>query len=35
MKKLAELSAKFIEIGKMYELTAKMKDMAAQNKTYY
>lgn len=35
MKKLEEISQKFLGIGKMYELTPKMKEMAAQNQTYY
>jgi 3-hydroxyacyl-CoA dehydrogenase/enoyl-CoA hydratase/3-hydroxybutyryl-CoA epimerase/enoyl-CoA isomerase len=35
MKKLEEISQKYVSIGKMYELTPKMKEMAAQNKTYY
>ncbi len=35
MKKLEEASKKYTGIGHMYELTPKMKEMAAQNKTYY
>lgn len=35
MKKLEETSQKFLSLGKIYELTPKMKEMAAQNKTYY
>lgn len=35
MKKLEELSAKYIELGNMYAMTEGMKVMAAENKTYY
>lgn len=35
LKKMEEISKKFTEIGTIYELTPKMKEMAAQNKTYY
>lgn len=34
-KKIQELSAKYSSLGKLYELTPTMKEMAAQNKTYY
>ena len=35
LKKLEELSAKYIELGQMYAITDGMKAMAAENKTYY
>ena len=35
LKKLEEESAKYLEIGKLYELTPFMKDLAKNNKTYY
>lgn len=35
MRKLAELSEKYKSIGHMYELTPFMKNLAAENKTYY
>jgi 3-hydroxyacyl-CoA dehydrogenase/enoyl-CoA hydratase/3-hydroxybutyryl-CoA epimerase/enoyl-CoA isomerase len=35
LAKLEEASKKFAALGKIYELTPKMKEMAAQNKTYY
>lgn len=34
-KKIQELSQKYSDLGKLYELTPTMKEMAAQNKTYY
>ena len=34
-KKIQEESAKYSSLGKLYELTPMMKEMAAQNKTYY
>jgi 3-hydroxyacyl-CoA dehydrogenase / enoyl-CoA hydratase / 3-hydroxybutyryl-CoA epimerase / enoyl-CoA isomerase len=35
LKKLEEESKKYLELGKLYELTPFMKELAAQNKTYY
>lgn len=35
LKKLEEESQKHLEIGKLYELTPFMKDLAKNNKTYY
>jgi len=35
LKNLDEASKKFLEIGKLYELTPFMKSLAAENKTYY
>ena len=35
LKNLDEVSKKYIELGKLYELTPFMKSMAAENKTYY
>lgn len=35
LKNLEEASMKYIELGKLYELTPFMKSMAAENKTYY
>ena len=35
LKKLEELSAKYIELGQMYAITDGMKSMAAESKTYY
>lgn len=35
LKKLNEESQKYLELGKLYELTPQMKQMAADNKTYY
>lgn len=35
LKTLEDASRKFVELGKIYELTPKMKEMASQNKTYY
>lgn len=35
LKKLEEESRKYLEIGKLYELTEFMKDLASANKTYY
>jgi 3-hydroxyacyl-CoA dehydrogenase/enoyl-CoA hydratase/3-hydroxybutyryl-CoA epimerase/enoyl-CoA isomerase len=35
LKNLEEASKKFLEIGKLYELTPFMKSLAAENKTYY
>jgi 3-hydroxyacyl-CoA dehydrogenase/enoyl-CoA hydratase/3-hydroxybutyryl-CoA epimerase/enoyl-CoA isomerase len=35
LKKLEEESKKYLEIGKLYELTPFMKDLASTNKTYY
>lgn len=35
LKNLDEASKKFLELGKLYELTPFMKSLAAENKTYY
>jgi 3-hydroxyacyl-CoA dehydrogenase/enoyl-CoA hydratase/3-hydroxybutyryl-CoA epimerase/enoyl-CoA isomerase len=35
LKKLEEISKKYLELGHMYELTPTMKKMAQENKTYY
>jgi 3-hydroxyacyl-CoA dehydrogenase/enoyl-CoA hydratase/3-hydroxybutyryl-CoA epimerase/enoyl-CoA isomerase len=35
LKKLEEDSKKYLELGKLYELTPFMKNLAAENKTYY
>lgn len=35
LKKLEEESKKYLELGKLYELTPFMKDLAKNNKTYY
>lgn len=35
LKKLEEESRKYLELGKLYELTPFMKDLAKNNKTYY
>ena len=35
LKNLEEASKKFLELGKLYELTPFMKSLAVENKTYY
>jgi len=35
LKKLEEESKKFLDLGKLYELTPFMKQLASENKTYY
>ena len=35
MAHIAEMSDKFAHLGKAYELTERMKEMAANGETYY